>query len=52
MEEANIFSLPVILKKVEVAVLNEAMCSGCAVVTSHAVGSAPYLVKIKKWSYI
>ena len=27
------------------AVLNEAMCSGCAVVASNAIGSAPYLIK-------
>lgn len=48
MEEANIFLFTSNFKEGWGAVLNEAMCSGCAVVTSHAVGSAPYLIEDKK----
>ncbi len=48
MEEANIFLFTSNFKEGWGAVLNEAMSSGCAVVVSHAVGSAPYLIEHKK----
>lgn len=48
MEEANIFLFTSNFKEGWGAVMNEAMSSGCAVVTSHAVGSAPYLIEHKK----
>lgn len=45
MEEANIFLFTSNFKEGWGAVINEAMSSGCAVVASHAVGSAPFLIK-------
>jgi len=48
MEEANIFLFTSNFKEGWGAVLNEAMSRGCAVVSSHAVGSAPYLIEDKK----
>lgn len=52
MEKANIFLFTSDYREGWGAVLNEAMSSGCAVVVSHAVGSAPYLVKHGKNGYI
>lgn len=48
METANIFLFTSSFKEGWGAVINEAMSCGCAVVTSHAVGSAPYLIKHKR----
>lgn len=47
MENSGIFLITSDFKEGWGAVLNEAMNSGCAVVASHAVGSAPCLVKNK-----
>ncbi len=44
MENANIFLFTSDYNEGWGAVLNEAMNSGCAVVVSHAVGAAPFLV--------
>lgn len=48
MEESNIFLFTSNFKEGWGAVINEAMSRGCAVVTSHAAGSAPYLIQDKK----
>jgi len=48
MEKANIFLFTSNFKEGWGAVINEAMSSGCAVVTSHAAGCAPYLIRHKK----
>ncbi len=45
MERANIFLFTSDFNEGWGAVLNEAMNSGCAVVASHAIGSAPFLIK-------
>lgn len=45
MEDSGIFLITSDFKEGWGAVLNESMNSGCAVVASHAVGSAPCLVK-------
>ena len=45
MEEAGIYLFTSDRQEGWGAVLNESMNSGCAVVTSHAVGSAPFLVR-------
>lgn len=45
MREANIFLFTSDYEEGWGAVLNEAMNEGCAVVVSHAVGAAPFLVK-------
>ncbi len=45
MEEADIFLSTSDFNEGWGAVMNEAMNSGCAVVASHAVGAAPYLIK-------
>ncbi len=45
MEKANIFLFTSDFHEGWGAVMNESMNSGCAVVASHAVGSAPFLVK-------
>jgi len=45
MEQANIFLFTSDFNEGWGAVLNEAMNSGCSVVTSHAIGSVPYLIK-------
>lgn len=47
MEKANIFLITSDYNEGWGAVLNEAMNSACAVVTSHAIGAAPYLIKHK-----
>mgnify|MGYP000873811333 FL=1 len=52
MEEANIFLFTSNFKEGWGAVMNEAMSSGCAVVVSHGVGSAPYLIENKKNGFI
>ena len=48
MEIANIFIFTSDFNEGWGAVLNEAMNSGCAVVTSHAIGATPFLVKDKE----
>lgn len=48
MDEANIFLFTSNFKEGWGTVINEAMSSGCSVVASHAVGSAPYLIENKK----
>ncbi len=45
MEKAEIFLATSDFQEGWGAVLNEGMNSGCAVVASHAMGSAPYLIK-------
>lgn len=45
MEHAGIFLFTSDRREGWGAVLNEAMNSGCAVVTSHAAGAAPYLIR-------
>lgn len=45
MEIANIFIFSGNFKEGWGAVINEAMSNGCAVVVSHAAGSAPYLIE-------
>jgi Glycosyltransferase len=45
MEDANIFLITSDFNEGWGAVLNEAMNSGCAVITSHAVGAAPFLIQ-------
>ena len=45
MEKANIYLFTSDFQEGWGAVLNEAMNSGCAVVASHAVGAAPFLIK-------
>lgn len=45
MEKANIFIFTSDFQEGWGAVLNEAMNSACAVVVSHAIGAAPYLIK-------
>lgn len=45
MEESDIFLFTSDYKEGWGAVLNEAMSSGCAVVSSHACGSTPFLVR-------
>lgn len=45
MERAQVFLFTSDFNEGWGAVLNEAMNSGCAVVASHAIGSAPYLVE-------
>lgn len=45
MEYANIFLFTSDYQEGWGAVLNEAMNSGCAVVASHAIGAAPFLIK-------
>lgn len=45
MEHAGIFLFTSDRREGWGAVLNEAMNSGCAVVTSHAAGAAPYLIQ-------
>ena len=45
MEQSRIFLFTSDFGEGWGAVLNEAMNSGCAVVASHAVGSAPYLIR-------
>lgn len=45
MESANIFVFTSDFNEGWGAVLNEAMNSGCAVITSHSIGSAPFLIK-------
>lgn len=47
MEEADIYLFTSDFHEGWGAVLNEAMNSGCAVVSSHAIGSVPFLVKDK-----
>ncbi|MDD3174299.1 MAG: glycosyltransferase [Herbinix sp.] len=44
MEESNIFLITSDFQEGWGAVVNEAMNSGCAVVASHAVGCAPFLI--------
>ena len=48
MEQADIYLFTSDYNEGWGAVLNEAMNSACAVVVSHAVGAAPYLVKNRK----
>lgn len=48
MEQAGIYIFTSDRKEGWGAVLNEAMNSGCAVVASHLIGAAPYLVKHKE----
>lgn len=45
MEQANLFLFTSDFNEGWGAVLNEAMNSACAVVTSHAIGSVPFLIK-------
>ena len=45
MEQTNIYLFTSDRNEGWGAVLNESMNSGCAVVASHAIGSAPFLVK-------
>lgn len=45
MEHTNIFLITSDYNEGWGAVLNESMNSGCAVVASHAIGSAPYLIR-------
>jgi glycosyltransferase involved in cell wall biosynthesis len=45
MLSANIFLFTSDKKEGWGAVLNEAMSSGCAVVASHSIGAAPYLIE-------
>ena len=45
MEKANVFLFTSDFNEGWGAVLNESMNSGCAVIASHAIGSAPYLVR-------
>ena len=45
MESADVFLFTSDFNEGWGAVLNEAMSSGCAVVSSHAPGAAPYLIK-------
>lgn len=45
MEEAGIFLFTSDRQEGWGAVLNESMNSGCAVIASHAIGSAPFLIK-------
>ena len=45
MEEADIFLFTSDFAEGWGAVLNESMSSGCAVVASHAIGAAPYLIQ-------
>lgn len=45
MEEANIYLFTSDYNEGWGAVLNEAMNSGCAVISSHAIGSTPFLIK-------
>lgn len=47
MEKADIFVLTSDQREGWGAVINEAMNSGCAVVASHAVGAAPFLIQNK-----
>lgn len=48
MEKSAIFMFTSNFEEGWGAVLNEAMNSGCAVIASHAVGSAPFLLKHKE----
>lgn len=48
MKDANIFLFTSDFNEGWGAVLNEAMSSGCAVVASHAIGSAPFLIRNKE----
>jgi len=52
MEQAQIFLFTSDYNEGWGAVLNEAMNSGCAVVASHAIGSAPYLIDHEKNGFI
>ena len=45
MENASVFLFTSDFEEGWGAVLNEAMNSGCAVIASHAIGAAPYLVR-------
>lgn len=45
MEQAQVYLITSDYKEGWGAVLNEAMNSGCAVVTSHAIGAAPFLIQ-------
>lgn len=45
MEQANLFLLTSDFQEGWGAVLNEAMSSACAVISSHAAGAAPYLLR-------
>ena len=45
MEKSSVFLFTSDFEEGWGAVLNEAMNSGCAVIASHAIGAAPYLVK-------
>lgn len=45
MEKSNVFLFTSDFKEGWGAVLNEAMNSGCAVIASHAIGAAPYLIE-------
>lgn len=48
MEKSSIFIFTSDFREGWGVVLNEAMNSGCACVASHAIGSAPYLIKHKQ----
>jgi len=52
MEHANIFLFTSNFYEGWGAVLNEAMNSGCAVVASHSIGSAPFLIENCKNGYM
>lgn len=52
MDRADIFVLGSTFYEGWGAVINEAMNSACAVVMSHAVGSAPYLIRNNQNGYI
>lgn len=52
MEEANIYIFTSDYKEGWGAVLNEAMNSGCAVVSNLALGAAPYLIEHGKNGYL
>lgn len=52
MEEAGIYLFTSDRKEGWGAVLNESMNSGCAVIASHTVGSAPYLINNGKNGYM
>lgn len=45
MEQTEVYLITSDYKEGWGAVLNEAMNSGCAVVTSHAIGAAPFLIR-------
>lgn len=52
MESAGIYLFTSDFQEGWGAVLNEAMNSGCAVVASHAIGAAPYLIEDGKNGYL